>query len=262
MKLSTLFFFLLVTLIYVMGCTSKDQLKNAISKNPEIIFEAIEKNPVKFMEAVEKASMAARKEMQAKAESDQKKQMEEELKNPKVPEIEEGRAVRGNLKAPILIVEYSDFQCPYCKRGFTTVEEVRKKYGDKVAFVFKNLPLDFHPLAAPAAKRFEALALQGSEKAYKFHDYVFNNQEKLNAGGEKFLDEAARHAGGDMAKMKKDMEGDKVKARMEADKKEAEKFGISGTPGFVVAGVALRGAYPLKNFEDIIDKKLKDTATN
>ena len=259
MKLNTLVLFLLVTLFYLVGCTSKDQLKNAINKNPEIIFEVIEKNPVKFMEAVEKASMAARKEMQAKAEDDQKKQMEEEFKNPKKPEIEEGRAIRGALTAPILVVEYSDFQCPYCKRGYQTVEEVRKKYGDKVVFMFKHLPLDFHPLAAPAARRFEALALQGSEKAYKFHDYVFTNQEKLNAGGEKFLDEAAKSAGGDLAKMKKDMTSPKVEARLAADKKEAEKFGISGTPGFVVAGVALRGAYPITNFEQIIEKKLKES---
>lgn len=261
MKLSTAFLALIVTLIYLVGCTAKDQLKSTLVNNPEILFEVIEKNPAKFMEAVEKASMTARKEMQAKAEDDQKKAMEEEFKNPKKPDVAEDRAIRGNPKAPILIVEYSDFQCPYCKRGYTTVEEVRKKYGDKVAFVFKNLPLDFHPLAMPAAKRFEALALQGADKAYKFHDYVFTNQEKLGSGGEKFLDEAAKHVGADLAKMKKDMDGEKVKARLEADKKEAEKFGISGTPGFIVAGVALRGAYPLQNFEQIIERKLKEGGT-
>lgn len=257
MKLSTLFLVLFVTLIYLVGCTAKDQLKSTLLKNPEIVFEVIEKNPAKFMETVEKASMAARKEMQAKAEEDQKKAMEEEFKNPKTPEVGADRVVRGNAKAPIMIVEYSDFQCPYCKRGFTTVEEVRKKYGDKVAFVFKNLPLDFHPLAMPAAKRFEAIALQSGEKAYKFHDYVFTNQDKLGSGGEKFLDDAAKAVGADIAKMKKEMDSDKVKARLDADKKEAEKFGISGTPGFIVAGVALRGAYPIQNFEQIIERKLK-----
>lgn len=259
MKLSTVFLVLIVTLIYLVGCTSKDQLKSTLLKNPEIVFEVIEKNPAKFMETVEKASMAARKDMQAKAEEDQKKAMEEEFKNPKKPVISEDRAIRGSLKAPITIVEYSDFQCPYCKRGFSTAEEVRKKYGDKVVFIFKNLPLDFHPMAMPAAKRFEAIALQGSEKAYKFHDYVFTNQEKLGSGGEKFLDEAAKHAGADLGKMKKDMDGDKVKERLAADKKEAEQFGISGTPGFVVAGVALRGAYPIQNFDTIIERKLKES---
>jgi predicted DsbA family dithiol-disulfide isomerase len=72
------------------------------------------------------------------------------------------------------------------------------------------------------------------------------------------LDEAVTKAGGNLAQVKKDMDSEKVKSRMEADKKEAEKFGITGTPGFIVAGVALRGAYPIQNFESIIDKKLKN----
>lgn len=262
MRFSTLFLAVLVGLFYLVGCTSKDQLKTVLQNNPELLFEVIEKNPAKFMESVEKASMAARKEMQAKAEEEQKKQVEEEFKNPKKPDVAADRAFRGDPKAPILVVEYSDFQCPYCKRGFTTVEELRKKYGSKIGFIFKHLPLDFHPMALPAAKRFEAIALQSAEKAYKFHDYVFANQEKLSADGEKFLDDAAKKAGADIAKMKKDMDSEKVTARIEADKAEAQKFGISGTPGFIVAGVALKGAYPLPSFEQIVERRLKELGQN
>jgi protein-disulfide isomerase len=261
-RITTFFLALLVGLVYLVGCTSKDQLKSVLEKNPEIIFNAIEKNPAKFMESVEKASMAARKDMQAKQEEDQKKQLEEEFKNPKKPEITADHPIRGNAKAPILVVEYSDFQCPYCKRGYTTVEELRKKYGEKVAFVFKNLPLDFHPLAMPAAKRFTALSLQSSDLAYKFHDYVFENQDKLGSGGEKFLDEAAKKVGADLAKMKKDLSSDKVTKLIEADKAEAAKFGIQGTPGFIVAGVALKGAYPLPSFDQIIERRLKESGSN
>ncbi|NBT58846.1 hypothetical protein EBT16_08700 [bacterium] len=95
--------------------------------------------------------------MQQKAEAQQR---EDEFKSPKKPKLSKDRAVLGSLSSPIIIVAYSDFQCPYCSRGANTIEEVRKKYGKKVAFVFKHLPLPFHPMAQPAAEYFEAIALQ------------------------------------------------------------------------------------------------------
>ncbi|MGZ6265262.1 MAG: DsbA family protein, partial [Bdellovibrionota bacterium] len=128
----------------------------------------------------------------------------------------------------------------------------------KVEFMFKNLPLPMHPMSMPAAKRFEAIALQSPEKAYKYHNEVFANQRELNAKGEKFLDEVAKKVGANVAQMKKDMDGEKVKARIQADMQEAEKFGISGTPGFIVQGVSIRGAYPFETFKGIIDKKLAE----
>jgi protein-disulfide isomerase len=166
-------------------------------------------------------------------------------------------AAQGPKDAPITIVEYSDFECPYCSRGYRTIQEVKEKYKGKIRFVFKHLPLDFHPMAMPAAQYFEAIALQSPEKAYKFHDYVFENQDKLKTGKEKFLDEAARKAGADLAKVKTDMKSDTVMKRIEADMEEAKQFGISGTPGFIINGVSLRGAYPADKFAEIIDRQLK-----
>ena len=192
--------------------------------------------------------------MQAKAEAAQK---EEEFKNPKNPELKADRAFLGNKNAPIKIFAYSDFQCPYCKRGYETVEEIRKKYKEKVVFMFKHLPLPFHPMAQPAAKRFEAIALQSAKKAYAFHDEVFKAQEGLS-GGEAFLDELVKKVGADLAKVKKDLDSPKVKARIDADMAEAKKFNISGTPGFIVAGVSLKGAYPAPSFEEIIEKRLAE----
>lgn len=192
--------------------------------------------------------------MQQKAEAEQR---ESEFKNPKKPKLSKDRAVLGNLSAPIVIVAYSDFQCPYCSRGANTVEEVRKKYGNKVAFVFKHLPLPFHSMAQPAAEYFEAIALQGSAKAYKFHDEVFKNQQQLQSGGENFLNEIAKKVGADVNRLKTDLKSPKIKQRIEEDKEEAKSFGISGTPGFIIAGVTLKGAYPVQSFEEIIEKKLK-----
>ena len=234
---------------------SKDQIRQVLIDNPDIIFEAIDKNPDRFIETAQKASESARRVASQRQAEEAKKQLEEELKNPKKPEIEADRAVRGPRNAQITIVEYSDFQCPFCKRGYETVEELLKKYGDKVNFVFKHLPLPFHPLAMPAAKRFEAIALQDHAKAFKFHDLVFQSQESMK--DEKWLDEQAKKAGANLARMKKDLDSPKVKGRIEADMAEARKFGIEGTPGFVVGGVVVRGAYPTAHFEEIIDRKLK-----
>ena len=197
--------------------------------------------------------------MQKKAQEDAQKQREEEFKNPKKASLGKGTVVRGSLAAPVTIVEYSDFQCPFCRKGFLTVEEVRKKYGNKVAVVFKNMPLPMHPMAMPAAQRFAAIALQSPKKAFLFHDEVFTNQNQMGGpDGEKFLDEAAKKAGANIDKMHKDMTSDKVKAHIDADIEEAKKFGFTGTPGFLVAGVSIRGAYPAEVFSEIIDKRLKE----
>jgi len=194
--------------------------------------------------------------MQAKADAAQR---EEELKNPKNPEIGSDRAVMGNRKAPIKVFVYSDFQCPFCKKGFETVEELKKKYGSNLMVMFKHLPLPFHPMAMPAAKRFEAIALQSPKKAYAFHDEVFKNQGGLS-GGEAFLDEMVKKAGADVARVKKDMESPKVQQHIQADQEEAKKYNIQGTPGFVVAGVTIKGAYPIQTFVEIIDKRLESSA--
>jgi protein-disulfide isomerase len=193
------------------------------------------------------------RQMRAKRDAEQ---LEEELKNPKKPEMPKDRAVRGNRSAPIVVVEYSDFQCPYCKKGFEIAEELKKKHGNKMVFMFKNFPLQFHPMAMPSAKRFEAIALQSPSKAYAFHDCVFKNQEKLAGGGEAFLDECTKTAKANVEKAKKDAESDTVKKHIDADMAEAQNYGISGTPGFVVMGVTLKGAYPIEMFEQIIDKRL------
>jgi len=192
--------------------------------------------------------------LQQKREAEQR---EEEFKNPKKPKISKDRAFLGSPQAPILIVAYSDFQCPYCSRGANTIEEVRKKYGKKVGFIFKHLPLPFHSMARPAAEYFEAIALQDPKKAYRFHDEVFKNQSELQARGESLLQDLAKKVGADLTQVKKDLKSAAVQKRIEEDQKEAQSFDITGTPGFIVAGITLKGAYPLQAFEEIIEKRVK-----
>ena len=239
------------------GCApSASKLKEMIEKDPSIVFGAIEKNPDKFLEVVNKAAKEAQAKSAQKAQDEETAKREEEFKNPLKPVIDEKRAFYGPADAKITIVEYSDFECPFCSRGFNTIQEVKKAYPGQIRFVFKHLPLDFHPKARPAAEYFEAIAMQSSEKAYKFHDMIFENQDKLKSQGEAFMKEAAKKAGADMAKVAKDIKSEEVKKRIDADIAEAQSFGISGTPGFLINGVSLKGAYPFPEFKTIIDKHL------
>jgi protein-disulfide isomerase len=239
------------------GCApSSKQLKDAVEKDPSIVFVAIEKDPEKFIEVV---NAAARKAQQGQAEKQAKEEegkRDEEFKNPLKPVIEEGRASVGPSNAPITLVEYSDFECPFCSRGYQTVKEVLKMYDGKIHFIFKHLPLDFHPKAMPAAKFFEAIVRQSPEKAYKWHDMVFENQAELRAKGDAFMKDTAKKVGADVKRIEKDLQDPKLMDRINADMEEAKKFGFNGTPGFVINGVSLRGAYPATEFKKIIDRLL------
>lgn len=242
------------------NCTpSGDALKKAIEKDPSIVFVAIEKDPEKFIEVVNTAAQNAQKRSQEKAVEEEGKKRDEEFKNPLKPEIDETRVIFGKKDAPITIVEYSDFECPYCSRGYQTLKQVEKEYGDKVRVVFKHLPLDFHPKALPAAKYFEAIARQDHGKAEKFHDAMFENQGRLKNEGEKYMNEVAKKLGVDMKKLEKDLKDESLMKRIQADQEEAAKFNFTGTPGFLINGVSLRGAYPFPEFKTIIDKHLSTT---
>lgn len=247
----------LISVVSLSACSpSSSQLKKAIEADPSIVFVAIEKDPMKFIEVVNKAAQDAQRQAGEKAQQDEQKSREEEFKNPLKPVVEEGRVIFGKKDAPITIVEYSDFQCPYCSRGYQTMQQVRQEYKDKVRIVFKHLPLDFHPLAMPAAQYFEAIAKQSHEKAEKFHDAMFEKQASMKDKGEKLFTETAKKLGVDMKKLAADLKDEKVMARITADMEEARKFNFSGTPGFIINGVTLKGAYPFKDFKVIIDQHL------
>ena len=253
--LSTITFVLAALTLASCAPTAK-QLKEAIEKDPSIVFVAIEKDPAKIIEVENKAAQDAQRVAGEKAQGDEKKSREEEFKNPLKPEFQEGRVIFGKKDALVTIYEYSDFQCPYCSRGYQTAKQVLKEYDGKVRVIFKHLPLDFHPLAMPAAKYFEAIAMQSHEKAEKFHDSIFENQGAMKDKGEKLLSETAKKVGADMNKLAKDLKDESIAKRIADDMAEAKKFNMSGTPGFVINGVSLRGAYPFAEFKQIIDQHL------
>lgn len=257
MKLSTKYLTLFFAGLGLAACApSAKQMKDLVEKNPDIVFVAIEKDPEKFIEVVNKAARAAQERAGAKQAEDEQKKQDEEFKNPLKPEITDKHPIRGDKNAPITIVEYSDFECPYCSRGFQTMEEVMKEFKGKVRLVYKHLPLDFHPKAYPTARYFVAISWQSPEKAYEFHDLIFKNQAALREKGEAFMKESAKKVGADMKRLEKDLANPDVAKFIDADTEEAKKFGFSGTPGFLINGVSLKGAYPFPEFKKIIERHL------
>jgi len=249
-------FVVLSALLALGACTNKDQLKKMLKENPDIMTEAIEANPDKFIDALNNAVKKSQEVMAKRREEEESKALEDSFNNPMQPELRSDESFRGNPNAPLTLVEYSDFECPFCARGFNTVMELMKKYEGKIRFVYKHLPLSFHPQAMISSQYYEAIRLQSAEKAYKFHDEIYLNQRSLQ-GGEKFLQATAKKVGADMAKLAKDVKSEAVMKRIQADIEEAGKFGFQGTPGFLLNGVPVKGAYPTSHFDDLI-KKLQD----
>jgi protein-disulfide isomerase len=164
----------------------------------------------------------------------------------------EGAPSLGPASAPVTLVEFSDFQCPFCSRVGPTLKQIRETYGDQVRLVFKHLPLDMHRDAPGAHAAAEAAGRQ--DKFWEMHDKIFENQRELNA--EKYK-QYATELGLDVAQFEKDVASSEVKARVDADKREAASLGATGTPSFFINGRYLSGARPFEAFKEIIDAELE-----
>ncbi len=159
--------------------------------------------------------------------------------------------VLGSEDAKVQIVEFSDFQCPFCDRVLPTLQQVRKEYGDQVQFVFKHLPLRIHPKAPAAHAAAEAAHRQG--KFWEMHDAIFANQHEMSP--ERY-EQYAQELGLDLEQFKADVASESVKKRVEADSSEAASLGVTGTPSFFINGRYLSGAQPFGEFKKRIDEEL------
>jgi protein-disulfide isomerase len=158
---------------------------------------------------------------------------------------------KGGASAPIEMIEFSDFQCPYCLRANPTVEQVLKTYGDKIRFVYRHYPLPGHPNARPAA---EAAACAGDQgKFWPYHDRLFANPSKLSDAD---LKQAAADLGLDAGKFNSCVDTHKFRAQVDADMKAGEEAGVNGTPAFFINGRSISGAQPYEVFKKVIDEEL------
>jgi len=176
------------------------------------------------------------------------------LAPPNLPRVEVAAKgpSRGPDNATVTIVEFSDFQCPYCGRVYPTVEKLMKDYDGKVRLVFRHFPLSFHPNAEKAAEA--AACAQDQGKFWQMHDKMFTNQQKLAVDDLKTF---AKDLGLDQGKFDKCLDSGEKAAMVSADEKDGESAGVSGTPAFFINGIFINGAVPYEEFKETVDRELK-----
>jgi len=146
---------------------SPDQLRSTLTQHPEILYAAIRAHPQEFVTLLDSVARATSSARQASSAQAEERRIETEIAHPRQPDLSQG-VYFGNPSAPITIVEYTDFECPYCRQAHPMLVELFKRYGDRVRLVVKDMPMPFHPRAMPAARMFEAVAMQDASKAPKF----------------------------------------------------------------------------------------------
>jgi protein-disulfide isomerase len=173
------------------------------------------------------------------------------LEAPRVAVASTGHPTLGAKDAPITMVEFGDFQCPFCRASENAVKEVRAKYGDKVRLVYMDFPLGIHQHAMDAANAARCAGEQ--DKFWQYHDAMFADQSKLAPAD---LKASAAKLGLDAKKFDGCLDKAKYQPQINQDMAEATKLGVTGTPTFFINGREITGAQPAQKFEDVIDDEM------
>ncbi len=161
----------------------------------------------------------------------------------------------GNENAPVTIVEFSDFECPYCASANKTLAQLREKYADKIKIVYKHFPLSFHPNAQQAAEASMCAFAQSNEYFWQLHDAMFASQRNLSLG---VIKDKAKSLELDYQAFNKCLDSDQYLSVVEHDISEGESTGVSSTPAFYINGRLIKGAQPI----DVFVKKIEEELVN
>ncbi|MDD5437750.1 MAG: DsbA family protein [Patescibacteria group bacterium] len=160
----------------------------------------------------------------------------------------------GNKNAKVTLIEYSDFECPYCARHYDTIKQIQQAYPNDVRIVFRHFPLSFHANAQKAAEASECAGAQG--KFWEMHDKIFEANKAAKMGVDQWKQDA-KDLKLDTAKFNKCLDGGEMASVISADQTEASNAGVSGTPATFVNGELIEGALPFASFQAKIDAALK-----
>jgi protein-disulfide isomerase len=169
--------------------------------------------------------------------------------------VSTGHPWSGSEAANVTVVEFSDFQCPYCRAAETSVKQIKSKYGDKIKFVYMDFPLSFHDHAMDAARAASCAA--GQDKFWPYHDALFADQSKLAAAD---LKATALKLGLDGKKFNDCFEKGSPDATIRADLQQGQSLGVTGTPTFFINGREVVGAQSADKFSEVIDQELASGA--
>lgn len=173
-----------------------------------------------------------------------------ELRPPKIEVGTGGRPVLGPDKAPVTIIEFSDYECPFCKRAEESVQQVLKVYKDQVRFVYRDYPLPFHANARPAAEAANCAAAQG--KFWEYHPKLMASKDLTP----EYFKTLATEVGLDRTKFDACLAKNPYKEAIDKDLADGMAVGINGTPAFFINGRLLDGAQPFEKFKEVIDEEI------
>src|SRR5438067_210371 len=170
------------------------------------------------------------------------------------PPVSQRDHQQGPETAPVTVVEYGDYECPYCGEAYPIVKEIQLRLGERLRFVFRNFPLkEAHPHAQHAAEAAEAAAGQG--KFWEMHDTLYEHQEALP---DRQLEEYAAAVGLDVEQFDRDMEGQVYRERVRADFMSGVRSGVNGTPSFFINGRRHDDSYDLETLLAAIETAAPD----
>ncbi len=224
--------------------------KNQASMPPGATLETIKPQLIGFMKQQKGRDVAAKVFDELKKANNVVVTYKEPAKPKK--QVDAKGPSKGPDTAKVTIVEFSDFQCPFCSKASSTVDQVMEQYAGKVKLVFRHFPLEFHEKAPKAAEA--SLCADEQKKFWEFHDMMFKNQDKLSVED---LKANATTLGLDATKFNECLDSGKMKKVVDEDTAAGKKVGVSGTPAFFINGTMLSGAQPLEAFKEAIDAELK-----
>jgi protein-disulfide isomerase len=188
--------------------------------------------------------------MDSKVKMRSEKRIKKEIKKLTVPVNIGSDHIRGSINAPITLVEYGDYECPYTGMAYSIIKEIMKQFGDNIYIVFRNFPLnDIHPHAQHAAEAAEAAAAQ--DKFWQMHDYLFEHQKALD---DIHLFEYAQKVGLDIDRFKKEMSGHIYAPLINESLRNGIDSGVEGTPTFFVNGVHYEDSLDIDTFSNVLKK--------
>jgi protein-disulfide isomerase len=173
------------------------------------------------------------------------------------PSVNEQDHIKGKMDAPVVLVEYGDFQCPHCGAAHPMIKEIEKKFNNQMAFVFRHFPLsEVHPDAQSAAVATEAAANQG--KFWQMHDLIFENQANLSPSALLMMAETLKL---NLKIFQKDIGDQKLFEKVEANFESGIISGVNGTPSFYINGLKYEGPYEFQSLARSIDHAISGNKT-
>lgn len=192
------------------------------------------------------------------AELEKKHQVEIKLNKPPVARVAVSVGPEdpclGPANAPVTLIEFTDFQCPFCGRARATIDQVLETYKEKVRYCYRDFPLSFHQDALAAGVASQCAFEQDTTKGWQYFRNLFDNQRALKPDN---LKKYAKDVGLDAQPFNECLDSQKFASEVQTDLDEGAKAGVTGTPGFFVNGILISGAQPFSKFKEVVDDELK-----